>query len=112
MDRSLVSKATSSDEAATPGYLYREIAKITFASVDASGQLKDFLLKKLKSSNVHVKVKALKVGDFKMVEFDLDDRSFSIWNVTSHAWKVVSGIFGIHLGSSSEDLRLNDTLTV
>lgn len=61
MDRSLVSKATAPDEQATPGYMYREIAKITFASVDASSQLKEFLLKKLKSTNVHVKVKALKV---------------------------------------------------
>ena len=61
MDKSLVSKATTADDSATPGYMYREIAKITFVSVDASGQLRDFLLKKLKSSNVHQKIKALKV---------------------------------------------------
>jgi hypothetical protein len=61
MDKSLVSKATSADDAVTPGYLYREIAKISHVSVDASGQLRDFLLKKVKSSNVNQKFKALKV---------------------------------------------------
>ena len=48
MDKSLVSKATTTDEAVTPGYLYREISKITTVSAEASRQLEEFLLKRLK----------------------------------------------------------------
>ena len=61
MDKSLVTKATSPDEVPTPGYMFNEIARITHASADASKQLIDFLLKRLKKDNVHVKIKVLRV---------------------------------------------------
>jgi beta-glucosidase len=46
------------------------------------------------------------------VTFSLDDRSFSIWDVSTHGWKVVSGSFGANVGSSSEDIRLTGTISV
>ncbi|KOO34393.1 ap-4 complex accessory subunit tepsin-like protein [Chrysochromulina tobinii] len=59
MDKSLCTKATSPDEVPTPGYLYNEISGITKASADACKQLIDFLVKRLKKDNVHVKIKTL-----------------------------------------------------
>lgn len=61
MDKSLVSKATSPDAQPTPGYMFNEIARITQASAEACKQLIDFLLKRLKKDNVHVKAKTLRV---------------------------------------------------
>ena len=46
------------------------------------------------------------------VAFPLSPRSVSIWSVTTHAWTVVKGSFGVRVGSSSRDIRLNGTLTV
>ena len=61
MDKSLVSKATSTDEVPTPGYMYNEISRITHTSADACKQLEDFLIKRLKKDNVHQKLKVLRV---------------------------------------------------
>ncbi len=61
MDKSLVTKATSPDEVPTPGYMFNEISRITQSSADACKQLIDFLLKRLKKDNVHVKLKVLRV---------------------------------------------------
>jgi len=61
MDKSLCTKATSPDEVPTPGYLYNEISGITKASADACKQLIDFLVKRLKKDNVHVKIKTLRL---------------------------------------------------
>ena len=62
MDRSTLNKATSSDAVPTPGYLYTEIAKATFADAGASQQLVDYLVRKLeRDSNPHVKAKVLRL---------------------------------------------------
>ena len=61
MQRALVAKATSTDEAPTPGYMYNEISRITHVSADACKQLEEFLLKRLKQDNVHQKIKVLRV---------------------------------------------------
>ena len=61
MDKSLCTKATSPDEVPTPGYMYNEVARITHASADAATALKDFLLKRLKKDNPHVKAKTLRL---------------------------------------------------
>ena len=61
MDKSLCTKATSPDEVPTPGYMFNEIARITHASADACKALEEFLLKRLKKDNVHVKLKSLRV---------------------------------------------------
>ena len=54
---------------------------------------------------------ALGAGESKTVSFDLDDRSFSIWNVNAHAWQVVPGSFGVMVGSSVDDIRLTTTIS-
>merc|ERR1712039_1144771 len=41
-----------------------------------------------------------------IVDFELDDRSFSIWDVSKHAWAVEPGKFWAMIGSSVEDIRL------
>jgi beta-glucosidase len=55
---------------------------------------------------------AVAAGATATATFALDDRTVSIWDVTTHAWTVVKGEYGVMLGSSSMDLRLNGTLTV
>ena len=47
-----------------------------------------------------------------VVTFPLSSREVSIWSVSDHAWKVVKGAFGVRVGSSSRDIRLNGTLMV
>eukprot|EP00040_Diaphanoeca_grandis_P016729 m.86681 g.86681 ORF g.86681 m.86681 type:complete len:826 (-) comp25989_c0_seq1:109-2586(-) len=42
----------------------------------------------------------------------LTPRAFSIWDVETHAWTVVSGTFGVMVGSSSRDVRLHDSITI
>eukprot|EP00397_Hematodinium_sp_SG-2012_P010798 GEMP01010923.1.p1 GENE.GEMP01010923.1~~GEMP01010923.1.p1 ORF type:complete len:731 (+),score=150.31 GEMP01010923.1:60-2252(+) len=61
MDRALLNKATAPDETPTPGYMYTEIAKITFAGFHACEQLEDYLLKKLPKDNSYVKLKCLRI---------------------------------------------------
>ena len=42
----------------------------------------------------------------------LTPRDFSIWSVEKHAWTVVSGTFGVAVGSSSRDHRLRTKVVV
>jgi len=51
----------------------------------------------------------LEPGESKTVEFALDDRSFAIWN---DGWKIPGGIYGIWIGSSSQDIRLKAEIEV
>jgi len=57
----MLNKATSADETPTPGYMYGEIARSTFADINACQQLADYLLNKLQRDNPHVKKKALSI---------------------------------------------------
>ena len=45
MDRNLLNKATSSDDAPTPGYMYDEVAKMTLSSYEANGKVRCSLVK-------------------------------------------------------------------
>ena len=45
----------------------------------------------------------LEAGETKTVEFPLDDRATSIWNVSVHAWTRVRGAFLVTVGTSSRD---------
>ena len=51
-------------------------------------------------------------GEKQALTLALTPRSFSIWSVDAHAWTVVSGEFGVSIGSSSRDVRLSTTLNV
>jgi len=46
------------------------------------------------------------------VEFNLEDRSFSVWDASFHMWRVVEGSFSVMLGSSSRDIRLTGQIDI
>jgi len=46
------------------------------------------------------------------VTFQLTDRDLSIWDVTLHGWKKLSGDYIINVGASSRDFRLTGKLTI
>ena len=65
MDIKLVQKATSKDEAPTPGYMLNDIARITQASDEASHKLEEFLLKRLaKETHPQIVLKTLRVAKY------------------------------------------------
>ncbi len=51
-------------------------------------------------------------GQAVAVSFALNDRTFSTWDVSSHAWVVQHGTFTLSVGSSSRDIRAQTTITV
>ncbi len=51
----------------------------------------------------------LDAGQSKTVTFALDDRAFAYWNTETHDWQVDPGSFKIMLGSSSRDIRLEES---
>eukprot|EP01068_Selenidium_serpulae_P015974 Selendium_serpulae@DN6256_c0_g1_i10.p1 len=61
MDRALLNKATRANDEATPGYLHKEIASMTYASATVGAELEDFLLKRLNRDDPYVKLKVLKI---------------------------------------------------
>jgi len=50
--------------------------------------------------------------DTKSVDFTLTDRDLSIWDVTTHAWRIVSGTYVVYVGTSSQNLPLKVNLNV
>jgi len=54
----------------------------------------------------------LPAGQTQTITFTLTNADVSIWNVARHNWAVVTGSFGVFVGSSSRDIRLKGTLTV
>ena len=65
MENKQVTKATSKDEAPTPGYLLNEIARTTQASDEASHKLEEFLLKRLsKESHPQIVLKTLRLAKY------------------------------------------------
>ncbi|CAM9842717.1 unnamed protein product, partial [Sphacelaria rigidula] len=59
MDRSMVARATSSDDSPTPGYLYGDIAAMTHANFEGCRQLTAYLLERIKKPNHNIKHKCL-----------------------------------------------------
>jgi beta-glucosidase len=54
---------------------------------------------------------SLNPGETTHVQFVLDQRAFSYWDVTSHGWLVAPGTYQIMIGSSSRDIRLVGQIT-
>jgi len=54
---------------------------------------------------------SLAAGASATVTFPLKAADMSIWDVTTHGWKYVTGTYGVVVGSSSRDIRLNGTFT-
>lgn len=57
----LLLKGTSDDETPCPGYLYEEMAKISYESSGSCQCLLEYLLNRLQHSSCHVKLKVLKI---------------------------------------------------
>jgi len=55
---------------------------------------------------------SLTAGERKTVEFELMRRDISFWDVVNQQWTVPSGNFGIKVGFSSRDIKLDGTFTV
>ncbi|WP_088104783.1 glycoside hydrolase family 3 C-terminal domain-containing protein [Halalkalibacter urbisdiaboli] len=54
----------------------------------------------------------LESGQTKQVTFELGPRSFSYWNEASQSWTIADGIYNIMVGSSSRDIRVEETITI
>ena len=54
----------------------------------------------------------LKAGESAKVEIELDERAFSYYNVNICDWHAESGKYGIKVGASSRDIRLEGEVTV
>jgi len=55
---------------------------------------------------------SLAKGASTTVTFTLSNPDFSIWDSSIHGWKLVTGSFFAHIGSSSRDIRLAGAITV
>ncbi len=53
---------------------------------------------------------SLQPGQKAVLTFTLDDRAFSVWDVTKHRWQVSPSTYAIEVGSSSRDPRVQGTL--
>jgi len=49
---------------------------------------------------------ALKPGETAHIQFTLDSRAVSYWDVSKHAWAILPGTIRVGVGSSSRDIRL------
>ncbi len=54
----------------------------------------------------------VKPGASMSVIATLAKADLSIWDEGTHGWRVVGGQFGIHIGSSSRDIRLSGRLAL
>lgn len=55
---------------------------------------------------------SLAPGESKTLSFELTLRDFAYYDVRLHDWAVDSGVFGIHVGGSSQGHLLGDTVTI
>jgi beta-glucosidase len=49
---------------------------------------------------------SLQPGEVKTLNFDLQLRDLSFWDVNTHNWLAEAGVFNVYLGASSDDIRL------
>jgi beta-glucosidase len=54
----------------------------------------------------------LKPGESKTLTFALDKDSLSSWDETIHGWRLYPGSYAVHVGSSSQDLRLKAVFSI
>lgn len=58
------------------------------------------------------KTSELSPGTSQRVVFSLSPRDLSIWDETIHSWTLPKGTFVLHVGSSSQDLRLSQEINL
>jgi beta-glucosidase len=51
-------------------------------------------------------------GQTSHVRIEWNDRAFSYWDVNLHAWNIAPGTYGVLVGSSSRDIRLQGTIAL
>ena len=94
---------------------------VTFTVTRATGSGCDtpqlYLSAPTASSDPAVPVKVLKhflkVCDaVTTVQFTVTDMDVSSWDIASSKWQLVPGVWGISVGSSSADIRLQATITI
>ena len=51
-------------------------------------------------------------GEIKKIEICLDSKSFSTWDIKNHQWEIKKGVFNILIGSSSNDIKLKDSINL
>lgn len=73
--------------------------------------LSDKVMRPIKELKGFEKIE-LKQGEEKTVEFKLNRRAFAYWDDINHRWSVNSGLFRIHIGASSADIRLTGEIKV
>lgn len=54
----------------------------------------------------------LKPGESRIVSMELDREHLSSWDTDIHDWRIYPGIYSVMVGSSSRDIRLDDSFTV
>lgn len=52
------------------------------------------------------------VGQKVTVSFPLTRRDLSVWDTVAQKWSLLSGVYGIYVGTSSRDLALEETFTI
>ena len=87
----------------TRGFAGRETAQLYLRFPASAGEPP----KQLKGWD---KLPSLAPGEAATATFNLDSRSFSVWDARGHAWQVVPGQFGVMVGAASDDIRLRGTL--
>jgi beta-glucosidase len=55
---------------------------------------------------------SLDVGGATTVNFDLMRKDLSYWDVVSQNWVMANGTYGVNVGRSSRDIKLQQTFTV
>ena len=51
-------------------------------------------------------------GEIEKIEICLDSKSFSTWDIKNHQWEIKKGMFNILIGSSSNDIKLKDSINL
>ena len=51
-------------------------------------------------------------GEIKKIVICLDSKSFSTWDIKNHQWEIKKGVFNILIGSSSNDIKLKDSINL
>ena len=54
----------------------------------------------------------LEAGETKVVTFPLTRRDLSVWDVVAQEWRLQRAEYGLWIGASSRDLKLNGTLVI
>lgn len=54
----------------------------------------------------------LEKGETKVVEFSFDKRSFAYWDIKTKDWNVKPGVFKLHVGNSSRDIKFIEEITL